>query len=60
MEKLPFEDKAFDLAFMGHVLHEADDLLTALKEAQRVASCASSCWNGRTKPRSLARRWNIA
>ena len=22
---------------MGHVLHEADDLLTALKEAQRVA-----------------------
>ena len=38
MEKLPFADKTFDLAFMGHVLHEADDLLTALKEAGRVAS----------------------
>ncbi|MEO8391447.1 MAG: class I SAM-dependent methyltransferase [Chloroflexota bacterium] len=38
MEKLPFEDKTFDLAFMGHVLHEADDLLAALKEAQRVAT----------------------
>jgi ubiquinone/menaquinone biosynthesis C-methylase UbiE len=37
MEKLPFEDKRFDFAFMGHVLHEADDLLTALKEAKRVA-----------------------
>ena len=37
MEKLPFGDKTFDLAFMGCVLHEADDLLTALKEARRVA-----------------------
>jgi ubiquinone/menaquinone biosynthesis C-methylase UbiE len=36
MEKLPYEDQRFDLAFMGHVLHEADDLLTALKEARRV------------------------
>ncbi len=37
MEKLPYEDKKFDLAFMGHVLHEADDLHTALREALRVA-----------------------
>ncbi len=37
MEKLPFADKSFDLAFMGLVLHEADDLLTALQAALRVA-----------------------
>jgi len=37
MEKLPFDDQTFDLAFMGHVLHEADDLLAALSEARRVA-----------------------
>ena len=36
MEKLPFADKNFDLAFMGHVLHEADDVLMALQEARRV------------------------
>lgn len=36
MEHLPFPDGRFDLAFMGLVLHEADDLQTALKEARRV------------------------
>lgn len=35
MEKLPFADSTFDLAFMGMVLHETDDLLTALREAYR-------------------------
>ncbi len=37
MEQLPFADDSFDLAFMGLVLHEADDLLTALQVARRVA-----------------------
>jgi ubiquinone/menaquinone biosynthesis C-methylase UbiE len=36
-EKIPFGDKTFDLVFLGHVLHEADDLPGALKEARRVA-----------------------
>ena len=36
-EEIPYPDNAFDLAFMGLVLHEADDLLKALKEARRVA-----------------------
>lgn len=36
METLPFSDSAFDLVFMGLVLHEADSLTTALKEAFRV------------------------
>ncbi len=37
MEQLPFAENSFDLAFMGLVLHEADDLLTALQVARRVA-----------------------
>ena len=37
-EDLPFEDGQFDLAFLGLVLHEADDPLAALKEARRVAA----------------------
>jgi SAM-dependent methyltransferase len=36
-EKLPFEDKSFDLVFLGHVLHETDDRHAALAEARRVA-----------------------
>ncbi len=36
VENIPFADRSFDLAFLGHVLHEADDPLTALKEARRV------------------------
>jgi ubiquinone/menaquinone biosynthesis C-methylase UbiE len=37
VEQIPFADRSFDLAFLGHVLHEADDPLTALEEARRVA-----------------------
>ncbi len=36
-EKLPFPDGAFDLVFMGLLLHETDDPLAAVKEAHRVA-----------------------
>ncbi len=36
-EGIPFEDASFDLVFLGHVLHETDDPLKALKEARRVA-----------------------
>jgi ubiquinone/menaquinone biosynthesis C-methylase UbiE len=36
-EKLPFQDGTFDLVFMGLLLHETDEPLTALKEAYRVA-----------------------
>jgi ubiquinone/menaquinone biosynthesis C-methylase UbiE len=35
-EKLPFADKAFDLVFMGLLLHETDDAQAAVSEAQRV------------------------
>ena len=35
-EKLPFTDAAFELSFMGMLLHETDDPLGALKEARRV------------------------
>jgi ubiquinone/menaquinone biosynthesis C-methylase UbiE len=37
MEKIPFKTGSFDLAFLGHVLHEADDATKALLEARRVA-----------------------
>jgi ubiquinone/menaquinone biosynthesis C-methylase UbiE len=36
-EKLPFLDGTFDLVFMGLLLHETDDTLSALSEAHRVA-----------------------
>jgi ubiquinone/menaquinone biosynthesis C-methylase UbiE len=36
MEAIPFGEEAFALVFMGHVLHEADDLQQALREAHRV------------------------
>jgi 2-polyprenyl-3-methyl-5-hydroxy-6-metoxy-1,4-benzoquinol methylase len=36
-EKIPFDDQSFDLAFFGLVLHEADDMFQALREARRVA-----------------------
>jgi len=36
VERLPFADRSFDLVFLGHVLHEADDPLAALKEVHRV------------------------
>jgi ubiquinone/menaquinone biosynthesis C-methylase UbiE len=37
-EDLPFEADSFDLVFLGHVLHEADDPQKALREARRVGS----------------------
>jgi ubiquinone/menaquinone biosynthesis C-methylase UbiE len=37
METIPFKTGSFDLAFLGHVLHEADDTIKALSEARRVA-----------------------
>ena len=36
MEQLPYPDGAFDVVFMGLVLHEADDAVQALQEARRV------------------------
>ncbi|OJX48174.1 MAG: hypothetical protein BGO78_12950 [Chloroflexi bacterium 44-23] len=36
-DELPFKDKEFDLVFLGHVLHETPDPLSALKDARRVA-----------------------
>ncbi len=36
-DALPFNDGAFDLVFLGHVLHEVDDARRALAEARRVA-----------------------
>jgi ubiquinone/menaquinone biosynthesis C-methylase UbiE len=36
-EDIPFPDGSFDLAFMGLVFHETDDLLKALQEANRVS-----------------------
>jgi ubiquinone/menaquinone biosynthesis C-methylase UbiE len=36
-ENLPFEDGAFDIVFMGLLLHETDNMVLALQEARRVA-----------------------
>ncbi len=36
-EEIPYPDRSFDLAFLGLVLHETDDLLKALQEAYRVS-----------------------
>ncbi len=36
-EALPFAPRAFDLVFLGQMLHEANDPVAALKEARRVA-----------------------
>lgn len=36
-EAIPYPNGAFDLVFLGHILHEADDPLMALQEAWRVA-----------------------
>ena len=36
-EEIPFEASSFDLVFLGHVLHETDNPLIALKEARKVA-----------------------
>lgn len=36
-EAMPFPDQAFDLVFLGLVLHETDDASFALQEAHRLA-----------------------
>lgn len=36
-EALPMDDDLVDLVFLGHMLHEVDDPLLAMKEATRVA-----------------------
>lgn len=36
-ESLPFDSASFDLVFMGHILHEADDPALAIREAHRVS-----------------------
>jgi ubiquinone/menaquinone biosynthesis C-methylase UbiE len=36
-ENLPFKDNAFDLVFLGHVLHESDDIDKAVLESRRCA-----------------------
>jgi len=36
-ESLPYPENTFDLVFLGHVLHEADDAFKTLSEARRVA-----------------------
>ncbi|MCX6170611.1 MAG: class I SAM-dependent methyltransferase [Ignavibacteriales bacterium] len=36
-ESLPFEDKSFDMIFMGLVFHEVDDFNKVLKEIERVS-----------------------
>jgi ubiquinone/menaquinone biosynthesis C-methylase UbiE len=36
-EALPFADRSFDLAFLGHVLHESEQPATMLSEAARVS-----------------------
>ena len=36
-EELPFEAASFDLVFLGHILHEADDHRQTLSEARRVS-----------------------
>jgi len=37
-EAIPYGDGAFDIAFLGHVLHEVDDPAAALREARRVST----------------------
>ncbi len=37
-EAIPYADGAFDLVFLGHVLHETDDPAGALGEARRVST----------------------
>jgi ubiquinone/menaquinone biosynthesis C-methylase UbiE len=37
-EAIPYEGGGFEVAFLGHVLHETDDLVRALSEARRVTT----------------------
>jgi ubiquinone/menaquinone biosynthesis C-methylase UbiE len=37
-EAIPYDDGAFEVVFLGHVLHETDDPIGALREARRAAT----------------------
>jgi ubiquinone/menaquinone biosynthesis C-methylase UbiE len=37
VEEIPLANKSLDLVFLGHVLHESDDILKALSESKRCA-----------------------
>lgn len=37
-DAIPYSDRVFDLAFLGHVLHEVDDPVAALIEALRIST----------------------
>ncbi|RPI05242.1 MAG: class I SAM-dependent methyltransferase [Ignavibacteriae bacterium] len=37
VEEIPFAPRSFDLVFLGHVLHESDDIIKALAESKRCA-----------------------
>jgi ubiquinone/menaquinone biosynthesis C-methylase UbiE len=37
IEEIPLPNKASDLVFLGHVLHESDDIVKALAESKRCA-----------------------
>ena len=37
VEKITLKDKTFDLVFLGHILHESDNIMSALSESKRCA-----------------------
>jgi ubiquinone/menaquinone biosynthesis C-methylase UbiE len=37
VEEIPGGNRSFDLVFLGHVLHESDNIIKALSESKRVA-----------------------
>jgi ubiquinone/menaquinone biosynthesis C-methylase UbiE len=37
VENIPLIEKTFDIVFLGHVLHESDNMIKALSESKRVA-----------------------
>lgn len=42
-EEIPYEDKSFDLVFMGLIFHEADDFKKAMSEAKPC--CKKICFH---------------
>jgi ubiquinone/menaquinone biosynthesis C-methylase UbiE len=37
VEEIPLKDNSMDIVFLGHVLHESDNIIKALSESKRVA-----------------------
>ena len=37
VEEIPSKENSFDIVFLGHVLHESDNIVKALSESKRVA-----------------------